>query len=171
MDISLALFPPWCFDFLFALGERGGGGLPQTLLYFCRENAKHLKLEKDTKYLISFKKSKKYYIAFEIFCRRQYLYQKYCTFYIFSVILYFVYFLYYLLSRLTQISFYSWWKVSNLMSRLTRIPFYSWWKVPKYEVFSGPYFFVFGQNTGKGGQEKNSVFGHFSRSENEASNI
>ena len=42
------------------------------------------------------------------------------------------------------------------------------WKVPKYGVFSGPYFLVFSPNTGKYGQirtRKNSVFGHFSRSE------
>ena len=32
------------------------------------------------------------------------------------------------------------------------------WKVSKYEGFFGP-------NTGKYGPEKNSVFGHFSRSE------
>ena len=31
----------------------------------------------------------------------------------------------------------------------------------KYGVFSGPYFPVFGLNTGKYGLEKNSVFGHF----------
>ena len=31
----------------------------------------------------------------------------------------------------------------------------------KYGVFSGPYFAVFGLNTGKYGLEKNSVFGHF----------
>ena len=36
----------------------------------------------------------------------------------------------------------------------------------KYGVFSGPYFHVFGVNAGKYGPEKNSVFGHLSRSEN-----
>ena len=35
----------------------------------------------------------------------------------------------------------------------------------EYGVFSGPYFLVFSLNTGKYGPEKNSVFGHFSRSE------
>ena len=45
---------------------------------------------------------------------------------------------------------------------------------PKYRVFSGPYFHALGLNTeylsvfspnaGKYGPEKNSVFGHFSRS-------
>ena len=39
------------------------------------------------------------------------------------------------------------------------------WKVSEYEVFSGPYFPVFGLNKGKYGPEKNSVFGHFSGSE------
>ena len=49
------------------------------------------------------------------------------------------------------------------------------WKVPKYGVFSGPYFPVFGLNTEiylrvqseykKIRTRKNSVFGHFSRSE------
>ena len=34
------------------------------------------------------------------------------------------------------------------------------WKVSKYGVFTGPYFPVFGQNTGKYGPEKNSVFEH-----------
>ena len=37
-------------------------------------------------------------------------------------------------------------------------------KVFKYGVFSGPYFTVFSPNTGKYGPEKNSAFGHFSRS-------
>ena len=35
----------------------------------------------------------------------------------------------------------------------------------KYEVLPGPYFPIFELNTGKYGPEKNSVFGHFSRSE------
>ena len=35
-------------------------------------------------------------------------------------------------------------------------------KVSKYGVFSGPYFPVFGLNTGKYVPEKNSVFRHFS---------
>ena len=39
------------------------------------------------------------------------------------------------------------------------------WKVSKYRVFSGPYFPVFGLNTGKYRPEKNSVFGHFSRND------
>ena len=51
------------------------------------------------------------------------------------------------------------------------------WKVSKYEIFSGPYFPVFGLNTaiygvdlyiqskyGKMQTRKNSVFGHFSHS-------
>ena len=38
------------------------------------------------------------------------------------------------------------------------------WKVSKYGVFSGPYFTIFGLNTGKCGSRKNYVFGHFSRS-------
>ena len=38
------------------------------------------------------------------------------------------------------------------------------WKVSKYGVFSGPYFPVFSPNVEKYGPEKNSVFGHFSRS-------
>ena len=43
--------------------------------------------------------------------------------------------------------------------------------MPKYGVFSGPYFPAFGLNTafspnvGKYGPEKNSVFGHFSHSD------
>ena len=35
----------------------------------------------------------------------------------------------------------------------------------KYGVFSGPYFSVFSPNTGEYGPEKNSVLGHFSRSD------
>ena len=38
-------------------------------------------------------------------------------------------------------------------------------EVSKHGIFSGPYFPVFSLNTGKYGQEKNSVFGHFSRIE------
>ena len=34
----------------------------------------------------------------------------------------------------------------------------------KYGGFSDPYFPVFGQNKGNEGPEKNSLFGHFSRS-------
>ena len=43
----------------------------------------------------------------------------------------------------------------------------------KYEVISGPYFRVFGLNTGKYGPEirNNSVFGHFSRSEREKKQV
>ena len=37
----------------------------------------------------------------------------------------------------------------------------------KYGVFSGPYFPVFSPNTGKYEPEKNSVFGHFSRSDSQ----
>ena len=39
------------------------------------------------------------------------------------------------------------------------------WKCLNTEFFSGPYFPVFGLNTGKFGPEKNSVLGHFSHSE------
>ena len=38
-------------------------------------------------------------------------------------------------------------------------------KAPNTEFFSGLYFPVFGLSTGKYRPEKNSVFGHFSRSE------
>ena len=39
------------------------------------------------------------------------------------------------------------------------------WKNFKYEIFSGLYFPKFSPNTGRHRPEKNSVFGHFSRSE------
>ena len=58
------------------------------------------------------------------------------------------------------------------------------WKVSKYEVFSGPYFPIFGLNTEIYGvnlriqseyrkirTRKNSVFGHFSRSEHNCSGM
>ena len=60
---------------------------------------------------------------------------------------------------------------------------YTAWKVSKYGVFSGPYFPVFGLNTGrylslriqsecgKVRTRKNSVFGHFSRSVSNGSKL
>ena len=39
------------------------------------------------------------------------------------------------------------------------------WKVPKYGVFSGPYFPVFGLNTGKYGPEKLRIWTLFTQSE------
>ena len=39
------------------------------------------------------------------------------------------------------------------------------WKVSKYKVISGPYFPVIELNTDIYGPEKNSVFGHFLRSD------
>ena len=66
------------------------------------------------------------------------------------------------------------------MSLITPCIFYTAWNVSKYEVFSGPYFPVFGLNTEICGvnlriqfeyrkirTRKNSVFGHVSRSVNE----
>ena len=41
----------------------------------------------------------------------------------------------------------------------------------KYGVLSGPYFPVFSPNAGKYGQEKNSVFGHFSCSDSQSNYI
>ena len=44
------------------------------------------------------------------------------------------------------------------------------WKVFQYRVSSGLDFSVFSPNAGKYGPEKNSVFGHFSRSANTINN-
>ena len=117
----LKLFPRWYYYLVFTFGGGIKSSTPATL-FLMGEMPNTWKLARILSTLSSFKKSEYIYIciyiAFAIFFWRQF-FNKNTVFFVFSLnYCMFLYSLYYLLSRLTQITFCSWYNMRQVTSKV-----------------------------------------------------